>query len=287
MSEVAGLTSEERKPSDVLIVGDSMIKRLQVYGHSVRVWKFCYPGGTAEDMNCHIATEKLPGEALIGAVFIAMGTNDLSRSRNRIRSSNEVFEALKLLISRMAALYPQALIVFTSILPRLDYDHNRAMAMNQRVKSYIGNLSARFEYFDYSEAFLKTIFPGPRKVPLTEYYRDIGDDTVHLSDSGTQVQQDAFNRFFGIAKNLISLRSIKLEDIMWQSEWDKYNYWNLKTPNICKNRYLDSKRITNFTIKQYMEVLENERKQQRRDLVGPLNYKEDEIKPLYRHLGDD
>ena len=74
------------KPSDVLIVGDSMIKRLQVYGHPVNLWKFCYPGGTAEEMNCHISTEKLPGEALIGAVLINMGTNDLSRSRNRIRT---------------------------------------------------------------------------------------------------------------------------------------------------------------------------------------------------------
>lgn len=279
--------SADSKPSDVLIVGDSMMKRLQVYGHSLRVWKFCYPGGTAEDMNGHIATEKLPGEALIGAVLISMGTNDLSRSRNRIRSSNEVFEALKLLIARMAALYPQALIVFVSILPRLDYDHDRAMAMNRRVKTYIGSLEERYDFFDYSDDFMKTVFPGPRKVPLTEYYRDFEDDTVHLSDSGTQVQQDAFNRFFGMLKNMIRRRSVDLSNIMWQEEWDKYNYWYLKTPSICMNRYLNDKRLTNFTIEKYMEIIEVERKIKRRDFIGPLNKDEIDLEPTYRHLGDD
>ena len=60
-------SNKVQRPRDVLIVGDSMIKRLQVYGHEMRIWKFCYPGGLAEAMNCHIPTEKLPGEALVGA----------------------------------------------------------------------------------------------------------------------------------------------------------------------------------------------------------------------------
>ena len=279
--------NKDPKPSDVLIIGDSMIKRLQVYGHEMRVWKFCYPGGTAEDMNGHIATEKLPGEALIGAVIISMGTNDLSRSRNRIRSSNEVFEALKLLIARMAALYPQALIIYVSILPRLDYDHERAMAMNRKMKTYILGLEKRFDFFDYSDDFLKTIFPGPKKVPLTEYYRDFEDDTVHLSDSGTQVQQDAFNRFLGMLKGMISRHSVDLTNIMWQVEWDKYNYWYMKTSNIGVNKYLESKRLTNFTEKQHLEILGIEKQFKRREVEGPLNKDEVEYEPAYRHLGDD
>ena len=275
-----------QRPSDILVVGDSMIKRLQVYGHGSKVWKFCYPGGTAESMNGHIPTEKLPGEALIGAVIINAGTNDISRSRGRIRTTKEVFEAVKLLILRMASLYPQALIVFVSILPRLDYDHDRAMNVNKKLLEYIGTLSQRFDYLDYSNDFLKTIFPGPRKVPLVEYYRNFENDTVHLSDSGTQVQQDAFNRFFGMIKNMIRRLPMDRTKLMWQSEWDRFNFWNFKTANICKDKYLTEKRLTNFTVKQHMEVLELEKKQKIRDKIGPLTKIEAESKPYLRHLGE-
>ena len=284
------------KPSDVLIVGDSMIKRLQVYGHPVNLWKFCYPGGTAEEMNCHISTEKLPGEALIGAVLINMGTNDLSRSRNRIRTLSEVFESIKSLIKRMAALYPQAVIIFISILPRLDYDHDRAMAMNRKVRQYIYKLGARFEMFDYCDDFMKTVFPGPRKIPIREYFRDLEEDTVHLSDSGTQVQQDVFNRFLPRVKTMINENKVDLTNLMWQSEWDRFNYWVMKTPNIVPSQYLVGKRITNFTAKQHLEALNLEKKQKTRDLIGPQYEIRNMVGPQtrddteriqgYRHLGE-
>lgn len=275
-----------QRPNDVLVIGDSMIKRLQVYGHSMRVWKFCYPGGLAEAMNCHLPTEKLPGEALVGVVMINAGTNDISRSRGRIRTTNEVFEAVKLLIARMASLYPQALIIFVSILPRLDYDNDRAMAVNRKVHAYVQSLGSRYDFFDYSNDFLKTIFPGPKKIPIDEYYRNFENDTVHLSDSGTQVQQDAFNRFFGMTRNMLKCHPIDCSKIMWQSEWDRFNYWNFKTANISKDNFLEGKRLTNFTTKQYMEVLEMERKQKTRDMIGPQQRFEVENKPYYRHLGE-
>ena len=289
-------TSSNKKPSDVLIIGDSMIKRLQVYGHPMNVWKFCYPGGTAEDMNCHIPTEKLPGEALIGAVLINMGTNDVSRGRNRIRTISEVFESIKSLIMRMASLYPQAVIVYISILPRLDYDHDRAMAVNRKIRYYISKLGPRYESFNHCDDFLKTVFPGPRKIPIREYYRDLEEDTVHLSDSGTQVQQDVFNRFLPRVKTMINENSVDLTNLMWQTEWDRFNYWVMKTPNLVPNRYLVGKRITNFTAKQHMEVINLEKKQKTREFVGPQyeirnwtgpqTRDEAEKIPGYRHLGE-
>ena len=78
------------KPTDVLLIGDSMIKRLQVTNQPVRVWKFSYPGWTAQDLHDHFPSDKLPGEAMIGVVFVNVGTNDLSRSRDRIRTTAEV-----------------------------------------------------------------------------------------------------------------------------------------------------------------------------------------------------
>ena len=48
---------------------------------------------------------------------------------------------------------------------------------------------------------------------------------------------------------------------MWQIEWDRFNYWNLKTPNVKKNLYLEGKRITNYTQEAISQVLEMENKQ--------------------------
>ena len=261
----------EPRPKDVLLIGDSMIKRVQVYGHVQRVWKFCYPGATAETMHNHIMTEKLPGEAQVGCVMINVGTNDLSRSRGRIRCSNEVFETIKFLILRMGALYPQARITFVGILPKLDCDNERVLKMNVDIKIFLRTLDARYDVFDYSHTFLRTVYPGRTKVVMREYFRDLKTDTVHLSDSGTQVQQDAFNRYFALIDQSLDRRTVDLKQIMWQSEWERFNYWNLKTPKVRHSSYMESRRITNFTSHQYDEITRNELQQKQRDMIGPVN----------------
>ena len=269
-------------PKDVLFIGDSMIKRVQVYCHPQRVWKFCYPGATAELLHNHIMTENLPGEAHIGCVVINAGTNDLSRSRGRYRGEDEVFETIKFLILRMGALYPQAKVVFVGILPRLDCDNNRVQLMNSRIKELTNSLTNRYDVFNYSGAFLKTIYPGRKRMVISEYYRDLKEDTVHLSDAGTQVQQDAFNRFFVSIEQSMDDRKINPRLLMWQSEWERFNYWNLKTSLIKRSAYMEGKKITNFTSKQYDEIIEDEEKQRPRDIVGPLS-REDSNLPVQRY----
>ena len=111
-------------------------------------------------------------------------------------------------------------------------------------------------------------------------------DTVHLSDSGTQVQQDAFNTYFLKLEKLISLQEVDLSNIMWQSEWDNFNYWNMKTPTIVASKYLEGKRMTNFKPKQHMELLELESKQKTRDMIGPLTEFDAKLKPNYKHLSE-
>ena len=125
------------RPQDVLFVGDSMIKNFQVDSHPVRIWKYSYPGATAEDLHNHFMTEKLPGEALIGAVLISIGTNDLSRSRNRFRTEREVIRCLKLFTMKLAKMYPQADIIFSSILPRVDYDNDSVTNINSAMRRFI------------------------------------------------------------------------------------------------------------------------------------------------------
>ena len=259
------MTESTIKPKDVLFLGDSMIKRVQVYCHPQRVWKFCYPGATAELLHNHVMTENLPGEAHIGCVVLNVGTNDLSRSRGRYRGTDEVFETLKFLILRMGALYPQARIVFVAMLPRLDCDNDRVLFMNTKIKEFINSMASRYDVFNYSGYFQRTLYPGRKRVIITEYYRDLKEDTVHLSDAGTQVQQDAFNRFFVAINQSMESDKTDLTSLMWQSEWERFNYWNLKTPLARKSSYMEGKKITNFNDKQYSEVMEDENRQRRRE----------------------
>ena len=248
-------------PQDVLMIGDSMLKRFQVYGHRQTVWKFCYPGATAEELHNHILTEKLPGEARVGAVLINVGTNDLSRSRGRIRTTNEVFEFISKFVLRLANMYPQAEIVYLGILPRLDCDNDRAHAMNVRMNMFMNRQSKRFTSLLYSDLFQDTKYPGPTFVPKSEYYRNLSDDVVHLSDSGTQVQQDVLNNYLVRINKRLQTKQVDCTQLMWQLEWERFNEWNLKTPSVRASNYLIGKRITNFTPAKYDEVLKVEETQ--------------------------
>ena len=258
------LTNEvcpDERPKDVLFVGDSMIKRLQVYGHPQRIWKLCYPGGTAEELLSHILTETLPGESRVGAVMLNIGTNDVSRSRGRIRTEDEVLESLKKLVLRFAKMYPQALVIYISILPRVDCDNVRVQRINQKMREFMKSRGPFYDVFDFSHIFQKMDYPTGLHQVVQEYYRNTLQDEVHLSDSGTQVQQDVFNRYFIKLDARLNQLNIDLSKLMWQEEWERFNYWNLKTPYLKKSIYLDGKRLTNFTVSQRSEILSNESSQ--------------------------
>ena len=243
-------------PSDVLFIGDSMIRRLQICNQPLRVWKFCYPGGTVEELHNHFPTEKLPGESMIGAVLINLGTNDLSRSRGRVRTLEEVSHYLQFFIKRLSKMYPQSKVVFCSVLPRMDLDDQRVTRLNQKMSVFMRGFSTRFSFLDCSRAFRNA-----DQTAVREYFRDTAEDVVHLSDSGTQVQQDVFNQYFARLKQSISVNRVDHSRIMWQSEWEYFNMWNIKNADVRSSAYCERKRITNFTPEHYQNVQDIERKQ--------------------------
>ena len=247
---------EDTKPSDVLFVGDSMLRRLQVAHQPVRVWKFCYPGGTAEELHNHFPTEKLPGESKIGAVLIHVGTNDLSRSRGRVRTTSEVVHYLQSFVTRLTKMYPQSKVVYCSILPRLDLDNHRVEVINTQMFMFMRGFSQKSSYFDYS-----TSYRDHEQNVIRDYYRDTSDDVVHLSSSGTQVQQDIFNQYFVRLKGLMLNNKVDCTKLMWQSEWEYFNQWNVKTASVRPNSYLERKRITNFDNEHYQSLKDHEKKQ--------------------------
>ena len=244
---------QKGRPTDVLFIGDSMIKNFQVYGHKVKVWKFCYPGGTAEEIHSHIITENLPGEIQVGTVLICVGTNDLSRSRGRFRGTNEIFRCLNLFTIKVAKMYPQANIVFCSILPRVDVDNHRVLTLNSKMKYSLLNKEERFQYFDGYKAFLDE--NGEIDV---SYFRDSETDSVHLSDSGTQVQQDVFNKLIEQLYRNMFKTTVDFSLLMWQKNWEYFNLFNVKSPGDRKSTYLEGKKLTNFTLEQHKEIMKIE-----------------------------
>ena len=244
------------KPTDVLLIGDSMIRRLQVNHQPVRVWKFCYPGGTAEDLHDHFPTEKLPGESMVGAVLINVGTNDISRSRERVRTVDEVVSYLQSFVKRLTKMYPQAKVVYCSILPRMDLDDERVEVVNIRMFSFMRGFTSKSSFFDYTGPYRNADQSAVR-----EYFRDTAEDVVHLSSSGTQVQQDVFNQYFSRLVSLIRDNRVDCTKLMWQSEWEYFNMWNVKTVNVRVNSYLERKRITNFDDAHYQSVQAHEKSQ--------------------------
>ena len=260
------LHSKDTKPKDVLLIGDSMLRKIQVSGHSLRIWKLCYPGATAEDLHRHILTEKLPGEVQVGVVILHIGTNDISRSRGQIRTTKEVLSSLQMLLLRIAKMYPQALIYFMGILPRLDCDNVRVQTVNSAMRTFIARRDLRYCYRNFSAAFQELVRPELQTLPIKTYFRDTDEDAVHLSDSGTQVFQDLFNKFFQDLPSRIDRNSVEISHLMWQTEWERFNYWNLKTPSVRKSAYLERKRMTNFTPKQYEEIQSVERVQKTTDM---------------------
>ena len=258
------LRNQYVQPQDVLLIGDSMIKRLNVYGHPQCVWKFCYPGATVEELHPHVMTEKLPCEAIISTVMVNLGTNDLSRSRQRYRTVQEVFEIMKLFMLRLSRMYPQATIVYVHVLPRLDCDNDRVRRLNNLMLEFIVDRDERFDWFDFTSTFTELVSDGPldgRRTRLsvkTEYYLDTPEDSVHLSDSGTQVQQDAFNHRFQLYHSQSSREFYNLRLLMWQSQWEHFLYWNLKHSDVTKSSRMEGKRITNFGPTQRAELLQLE-----------------------------
>lgn len=254
--EIQNMLPTPSKPSDVLLIGDSMIRRLQVNKQPVRVWKFCYPGGTAEDLHDHLPTEKLPGESMIGAVLINLGTNDLSRSRERVRTMDEVTHYLQSLVKRITKMYPQAKVVYCSILPRMDLDDERVDVINTRMFSFMRGFASKSSFFDYTGPYRD----ADQKI-VREYFRDTAEDVVHLSSSGTQVQQDVFNQYFVRLIALMQDNRVDCTKLMWQSEWEYFNMWNVRTKNVRVNPYLERKRITNFDISHYHVIQTHEKTQ--------------------------
>ena len=87
-------------------------------------------GITPSQMAEHILHEFLPGESLIRSVIIHVGTNSASTSRANLTIS-QVVKDIEQVIQLLSSMYPQADIWFSAILPRLDNDNNRVLAINK------------------------------------------------------------------------------------------------------------------------------------------------------------
>ena len=95
-----------------------------------KIWKFSYSGGRAQEMINHLPCERLPGESRIRDIILHIGTNDVSRERGIKNKISDIEAYLTNLIDLLSKMYPQARIIFSCILPRMDNDHFRTIQVN-------------------------------------------------------------------------------------------------------------------------------------------------------------
>ena len=78
----------------------------------------------------HLPCECLPGESRIRDIILHVGTNDVSRERGIKNTISDIETYLTKLIDLLSKMYPQARIIYSCILPRMDNDHSRTIQVN-------------------------------------------------------------------------------------------------------------------------------------------------------------
>ena len=127
------LTETEEDPSEVRMVGDSIIRGqlVEFCGRAPRSRKrFCIPGAGLDDVSEALddVTNNMSNNAL---VVIHAGTNDVVRTR-----SEDLLERYKAMIQRYRSRTNNVLI--SGVLPRIDADnifYSKAFSLNNRLKS--------------------------------------------------------------------------------------------------------------------------------------------------------
>lgn len=187
--------------SSVLLIGDSMIKMINPEHMEVesrkklplsKVFSYSYPGITGQKLYDCLLTENLPNSK-ISLVICHVGTNDASTEREH-RTVNEIVHMITKVLNYMKTIYPQARIIFSAIIPRLDGFQERATLINQSV-SKVCKEEERLSFFNLSHKFLNE----NERIACNnncnkELYRFTAEnpDYVHLSEEGVRVLQKSF-----------------------------------------------------------------------------------------------
>ena len=95
----------------------------------------------------HLPCECLPGESRIRDIILHVGTNDVSRERGIKNTISDIETYLTKLIDLLSKMYPQARIIYSCILPRMDYDHSRTIQVNTVSHMRVPLILAIFTHF--------------------------------------------------------------------------------------------------------------------------------------------
>lgn len=244
------------EPKDILLIGDSMISKLKTDNFPHKIWKFSYSGGRAQEMLNHLPCERLPGESRIRDIILHAGTNDVSRARGLKNTVSDIETYLTKLIDLLSKMYPQARIIYSCILPRMDNDHNRTIQVNTIMKSKILNENKQelFDFRDFCGHYSEQCSNTLQNVPNSRFFRNSQNDKVHFSDEGKDLFQSLF--FYLVGELSATQRTFQLEDLMWQRDWDQWRFQNF--PDAKPTEYLSNKLLTNFTDSVHQELLEYE-----------------------------
>ena len=183
--------------NEVLMIGDSMIRNINVDAFGQTVHLFSYPGITTGQLIVQIKNDVYPPPSKIGYVFVHCGTNNASTQRQNMSITQSAKE-MEHCIETLMKFYTHAKIIVSAILPRNDVENLRAMDINELVLNYCVEIK-QVVFCDFCSLFdvrkRPKEFSDLFRYELTKNNPDPEQiDTVHLSERGVEKFQNCIKQ---------------------------------------------------------------------------------------------
>lgn len=175
--------------NEVLMLGDSMLRNMNVDAFGRTVHLFSYPGITIGQLIVQIKNDIMPPPNKIGAVFLHCGTNNASTVKAKM-SITQSSKEMEHCVETLCKFYTHAKIVVSAILPRNDAENLRAMDINNLIEQWCVPQKQVF-YVDFCGEFATTK-NSEKYAHLFRFERTKNNpdpaqvDTIHLSEKGVE-----------------------------------------------------------------------------------------------------
>jgi len=249
-------------PGKCLIIGDSMLQKVNPEGWDHEAYYFAYSGIKAKQLTQQIKIEVLPPPKDIGVIFLHVGTNNVStradlKEREDVVEPPEIAEDIMNVVDTLRKHYEYAHITVSAILPRLDPwklgDLDRVNSINGELKRSVNNSYLKnLKFVDFSEHFISN-WKIRKECYRFFYERQLDEpDLCHLSDDGNVRLNETLKSY--LAGTMHEMRSKWPRDakIIGQREWEEFRRRTFRSrdnPRFKYTNYLPSQKSYDRYIK--------------------------------------
>ncbi|CAG5113712.1 Oidioi.mRNA.OKI2018_I69.chr2.g7802.t1.cds [Oikopleura dioica] len=220
---------EKKEDIEVLLIGDSIIQRINCEQFKNTTWFYSYPGLDMEKIRHELENKViLPPPSKIGVVYVNVGTDEITylQKTNQEPTSKIFSPNLIGVISVVRKLYRGSIVLCGSILPRLDDWNPRLREINLLTKEFVANANSnQLQFVDMWLMFEDKVDLYRQK---TDYTRndcrreDTRSSKVHLNEKGALLFQRELKRHIETAVDLKFMQKDKFPVPMTPEEWMRF-----------------------------------------------------------------